>query len=152
MVDQPWEAREKAKAAGVAVRSDYPGDTDVEKAHRSVAAYEWFVALMRSGYKRNDALLFLDPNKNGGDKKPTLFGVSERHIRRVETIRSKRPKQAARLEQIAKQGRVSLETIEHLVLHPSTDLVEVVWLVLDNGDAGKSHGSLGSGLHDAPPG
>jgi hypothetical protein len=65
-----------------------------------------------------------------------MFGVSERHIRRVETIRMKRPKQAARLEQIAKQGTVSLETIEHLTLHPSTDLVEVVWLVLDN-DAGK---------------
>jgi hypothetical protein len=133
----------------MAILSDYPGDTDTAKAHRSVAAYEWFLALTRSGYKRNDALLLLDPNKNGGVKKPTMFGVSERHIRRVETIRAKRPKQAARLEQIAKQGTVSLETIEHLTLHPSTDLVEVIWLVLDN-DAGQLPRGAGSGVNLAP--
>lgn len=125
----PVEVLAAAKEAGRQAQQDYPGDSDTAKASRSVAAYEWFKQLSQH-YKRMNALLLLDPNKNGGPKRPTMFGVSERHIRRVETIRKVRPKQYERLEQIAKQGAVSLETIEHLVLHPSTDLVEVVWLAL----------------------
>lgn len=132
MVDSPWDICERAKAAGRAFMLQFPGDSDVAKAHRSIAAYEWFVKLT-CHFKRADVLLMMDPNKNGGGpKRSTMFGVSERHIRRVETIR--RSKRAARLEEIAKQGTVSLETIEHLVLHPSTDLVEVVWLILDGGN------------------
>jgi hypothetical protein len=130
MSDTPWDVLKEAVDAGIQAQEEYPGDSDTAKAHRSVAAYEWFKRL-RQHYKRADALLILDPNKNGGAKRATVFGVSERHIRRVETIRKERPKQCARLEEIAKQGAVSLETIEHLALHPSTDLVEVVWLVLD---------------------
>jgi hypothetical protein len=130
MNDTPWDALKAAREAGLRAQKSHPGDSDKAKAHRSVAAYEWFVVLGRH-YKRAEALLILDPNKNGGAKQTTVFGVSERHIRRVETIRRERPKQCARLEEIAKQGTVSLETIEHLTLHPSTELVEVVWLVLD---------------------
>jgi hypothetical protein len=130
MSDMPWDALKAAKEAGLLAQKEHPGDSDTAKAHRSVAAYEWFTVLGRH-YKRAEALLILDPNKNGGTKQPTMFGVSERHVRRVETIRKERPKQCGRLEEIAKQGTVSLETIEHLTLHPSTDLVEVVWLVLD---------------------
>lgn len=117
--------------AGKQAKQQWPGDTDAEKAHRAIAAYDWLMALQKHNVPRNEALLFLDPNKNGGPKQPTVFGVSERHIRRIDTIRFRRPKQFNRLEEIAKKGTISLETIEHLVLHPSTDLVEVVWLVLD---------------------
>ena len=130
MSDLPWDVLKEAREAGLQAQKDHPGDSDMAKAHRSVAAYEWFKRLA-GHYKRADALLTHDPNKNGGTKQATMFGVSERHIRRIETIRKERPKQCGRLEEIAKQGTVSLETIEHLTLHPSTDLVEVVWLVLD---------------------
>jgi hypothetical protein len=117
--------------AGQLAKQQWPGDTDADKAHRAFMGYKWYVELVKY-MKRNEVLIFLDPNKNGGEKQPTVFGVSERHIRRVDTIHTRRPKQFSRLEAIAKKGTVSLETIEHLVLHPSTDLVEVVWLVLDN--------------------
>lgn len=133
MSEGPWTVLEAARKQGEDARRLYPGDDDRAKAHRSVWAYEAFVHLCQH-YKRVNALVLLDPNKNGGAKKPTLFGVSERHIRRVETIRKLRPKQAHRLEEIAMAGTVSLETIEHLCLHPSTDLVEVVWLVIDEQD------------------
>jgi len=130
LTNNSMETLQAAKEAGRTALGKYPSDSDADKAHRAIAAYDWLVEL-RLHYKRVLALTILDPNKNGGPKRPTLFGVSERHIRRVETIRDRRPKQSARLEAIAKTGAVSLETIEHLVLHPSTDLVEVVWLVLD---------------------
>jgi hypothetical protein len=132
MTDQPWDVLAAARKGGMEAQKLYPGDGDKAKAHRSIWAYEAFRELSQH-YKRVDALLMLDPNKNGGAKQATMFGVSERHIRRIETIRRERPKQWPRLEEIAKQGTVSLETIEHLCLHPSTDLVEVVWLVLDKG-------------------
>lgn len=131
MSETPWDVVEQAKLAGRQVKADFVGDGDIAKAHRSLEAYGWFIALQRH-YKRINVLMMMDPNKNGGPKQPTMFGVSERHIRRVETIMERRPKQFVRLMEIAKSGTVSLETIEHLALHPSTDLVEVVWLILDN--------------------
>lgn len=131
-MNTPWDTLARAREAGREICDKYPGDDDIAKAHRSIEAYHWFRELS-GNYKRAEALLIVDPNKNGGgQKRATMFGVSERHIRRVETILQRRPKQFDRLAQIAKQGTVSLETIEHLVLHPSTDLVEVVWLVLDS--------------------
>ena len=130
MSREPTQALQAAKEAGREALERHPSDSDADKAHRAIEAHNWLIDL-RLYYKRPIALALLDPNKNGGPKKPTMFGVSERHIRRVETIRHRRPKQSSRLEAIAKTGAVSLETIEHLVLHPSTDLVEVVWLVLD---------------------
>lgn len=134
MISTPWDTLAAAKEAGRQICDKYLGDDDRSKAHRSVEGYRWFVELARH-YKRADALQLVDPNKNGGSKQPRMFGVSERHIRRVETIRKLRPKQFDRLVAIAQQGTVSLETIEHLCLHPSTDLVEVVWLVLDETNA-----------------
>lgn len=58
-----------------------------------------------------------------------MFNVSERHVRRVETIRAKRPLDAARLESIAMSGAMSLELVEYNVNHPPTaDALEAMWL------------------------
>ena len=64
-----------------------------------------------------------------------MFNVSERHIRRVETIRKTGGSVAARLESIAMRGGVSLETVEHLILHSGTaDALEAVWLTASKAD------------------
>ncbi len=109
--------------------SKWPGDSDAEKACRAIEAYELGYVELTSRYDRDTALSVLDPGRKGGPKRPPIFGVSERHIRRVETIRKRRPDIAARLERIAMRGTVSLEVAEHLVIHPpSADSLEAVWL------------------------
>ena len=117
----------QVKEAGYQTRLKWPGNTDAEKASRAIEGYELgFLPLTRL-YKRRDALRVLDYNGK------QMFGASERHVRRVETIRQKRPNDAARLERIAIRGLLSLELVEWFVNHPPTvDLMEALWLMLTN--------------------
>jgi hypothetical protein len=114
---------EEVKEAAYRTQLKWPGGTDAEKACRAIEAYELgFLPLCRL-YKRKDALRVLD---SGGRQ---MFGISERHIRRIETIRQKRPKDAARLERVAMLGALSLELVEWIVNHaPSADTLEAIWL------------------------
>jgi hypothetical protein len=123
---------EEVKEAALRTKMRWPRDTDADKAHRAIAAFELgFIPLMRL-YSRDNALSILDPNRKiriGKRDRPTTFNISERHIRRVETIREKRPLDAARLESIAMKGTMSLELVEYNVNHPPTaDALEAMWL------------------------
>jgi hypothetical protein len=123
---------EEVKEAALRTKMKWPRDTDSEKACRAIAAFELgLVPLMRL-YSRDNALSLLDSNRKikiGKRGRPTMFNISERHIRRIETIREKRPLDAARLESIAMRGTLSLELVEYNVNHPpSADALEAMWL------------------------
>jgi hypothetical protein len=125
----PSECLLQVKEAAYHTNLRWRGNSDAEKSSRAIAGYELGLVELTRHYTRITALLFLDPNKSSTGKKATLFNVSERHIRRVETIRKKRPDIASRLESIAMRGTVSLEVIEHLIIHPpSADTLEATWL------------------------
>ena len=103
-LDQAF-VRMKPKAD--AVRQRWPGDTDMEKTHRAFAGYyEGFIPLLKAGFARTDVLKLLDSSK--------AFGVSERSIRRPETIR--KSSDADLLEALAKSGWWSLEVVEHIAI------------------------------------
>lgn len=123
-MDDSLGVLERVKLAGERTRAKWPGDSDAEKASRAIEAYELGYLPLRRLYSRKNALLILD------SKGQQMFGVSERHIRRVETIREKRPTDAARLERLATTGALSLELVEWIVLHPpSADVIEAIFLV-----------------------
>ena len=65
----------------------YPNDkSDTDKAGRAVEGYELgYLPMLREGYTRQESLRKTDK----------LFRVSERHVRRVETIRYRRSKEHA---------------------------------------------------------
>jgi hypothetical protein len=89
------------------------------KAHRAIDGFEYGYLELRRIYNHKTACQILDK----------LFGVSERHIRRVLTIRTKRPDIAARLETFAMRGGMSLELAEYIVNHTTTaDALEALWL------------------------
>lgn len=116
---------EQVKEAGYRTRLKYPGDSDSEKASRAIEGYELGFLPLRKLYKRKDCLRILDYEGR------QMFGASERHIRRVETIREKRPLDAARLERVAIAGELSLELTEWFVNHPPTvNLLEALWLMM----------------------
>ena len=120
----------QVKEAAYRTKLKWPGNSDLAKANRAAEAYKWFVELKRH-YGRNSALLILDPNKNtkkGFPKdKPTMFGVSDRSIRRIETIREQRA--AVGLEDIVMKDGVSLETASHSIIRKVTvDIIEAMWL------------------------
>ena len=120
---------DQVKEAAYRTKLKYPGDTDAMKACRAIAGFELGLTQLMRLYSRDVALQLLDPNKKGNQNKPTMFNVSERHIRRIETIRQKRPLDAARLEGIAMRGAMSLELVEYNVNHPPTaDALEALWL------------------------
>jgi hypothetical protein len=124
----------QVREAALRTKMKWPDGTDAQKACRAIAAFELgLVELMRL-YSYDTALKVLDPNRGmkHGERRgrPTMFNVSERHIRRVETIRQKRPLAAARLEGIAMRGSMTLEVVEHIVNHPPTaDALEAMWLI-----------------------
>jgi hypothetical protein len=97
----------------------WKGTSDAMKAHRAIDGYEYGYLELRRTYNRKTTCKILDK----------LFGVSERHIRRVLTIRTKRPDIAARLETFAMRGGMSLELAEYIVNHATkADAIEAVWL------------------------
>ena len=85
-----------------------------------IAAFELGFVELTKLYSRDIALSYLDPNRKGVKGKPTMFNVSERHVRRVETIRAKRPLDAARLESIAMSGgcRLSVSSTRSIIHRP----------------------------------
>ena len=92
---------------------------DAHKSNRAFAGYDLGFLPLREVYKRADVLKILDK----------MFGVSERHIRRVKSIREAKTEKAVILERVAKAGSLSLEVIEHLVIKPTTaDVIETIWL------------------------
>ena len=117
---------ERVREAAYRTRLKYPGDTDAMKACRAIAGLELGLVELCRDFTRKTALQILD---KGGSGQTPMFNVSERHIRRVETIRKKRPLDAARLEGIAMRGTMSLELVEYNVNHPPTaDALEAMWL------------------------
>lgn len=110
---------ERAKEDARTVLLKWPTDSDLDKNNRAFAGYDLGLVPLREVYPRADALKVLDK----------MFGVSERHIRRVETIRKSGLAKATILERIAKAGHMSLETLEHLVIKPTNaDVIEAIWL------------------------
>jgi hypothetical protein len=96
---------------------------DAQKSNRAFAAYDLGFLPLRQIYKRADVLKILDYQKR------QMFGASERHIRRVETIREAQTEKAVILERVAKAGSLSLETVEHLVIKPTiADVIETLYL------------------------
>jgi hypothetical protein len=130
MADKPWEVLDQVKEAARRIREQYPDkESDVQKAARAIAGFELGYLPLKRAYGRASALQILDPNKN----QTPMFAVSERHIRRVETIRKKRPLDCAFLEGIALRGLLSLELVEWVVNHPLTaDVMEGFWLAADD--------------------
>lgn len=132
-METPLEVLARVKEHANRIKEKYRGNTDAEKAARAIAAFEIGYVELARAYGRDSTLLLLDPNKKQNLKKPTMYNVSERHIRRVETIRERRPQAAARLETIAMNGSPSLEWIEHLVINPpNADALEAMWLLADD--------------------
>jgi hypothetical protein len=126
MMDKPVSTPiERARIAGAEAQRQYPGG--VGETWRAIKGYEQLVELGKHGYSRAMALGLLDPNRThkSNPPKPTLFDISERHIRRVETI-AKHGK--LEVVMICTGGAVSLETAEHMVIHSSTEMIEVAWL------------------------
>jgi hypothetical protein len=124
---------EQVKEAAIRTKMKWPGGSDAQKACRAIAAFELGLVELQRLYNYDTALKILDPNRGvkQGERrgKPTMFDVSERHIRRVESIRAKRPLDAARLEGIAMRGAMSLELVEYNINHPpSADALEALWL------------------------
>jgi hypothetical protein len=119
---------EQVKEAAYRTRLKWRGGSDAEKACRAIEGYELgLVPLMRL-YSRKTALKILDPGEG-----KQMFGASERHIRRVETIRQKRPHDAARLERAAMLGALSMELVEWIVNHsPTEDTLEAIWLTAND--------------------
>lgn len=101
------QAFEPVKLTARAIRRKWPGDSYGEKTQRAFAGYDWgYVPLLKVA-PRVEVLRLLDRSK--------AFGVSERSIRRVETIRNA-SREAAALEAFAKTGWWSLEAVEHIVI------------------------------------
>jgi len=124
---------DQVKEAAYRTKLKYPGDTDAMKACRAIAGFELGLTQLLRVYSRDTALQLLDPNKKGNRNAPTMFDVSERHIRRIETIRKKRPLEAARLETMAMNSQITLELAEKMVNHPeSADTMEAMWLTATN--------------------
>lgn len=98
---------EQVKLTARAIRHKWPGDSFLEKTQRAFAGYDWGYLPLLEVAQRTEALKLLDVTK--------VFGVSERSIRRAETIRTA-PQEAAALEAFAKSGWWSLEAVEHIVI------------------------------------
>lgn len=110
---------EKAKEDAKIVLLKWPSRSDVDKDNRAFSGYDLGLVPLRLIYSRADALRVLDK----------MFGVSERHVRRVETIRKSGKAKASILERIARAGHLSLETLEHLVIKPTNaDVIEAIWV------------------------
>ena len=111
---------DQVRTAARTVLAKWPEDkNDAHKSNRAFAGYDLGFLPLRDLYKRADVLKILDK----------LFGVSERHIRRVETIREAGTEKAVILERVAKAGSLSLEVVEHLVIKPTiADVIETMWL------------------------
>ena len=127
---------EQVKEAARRAKEKWPGNTDSEKACRAIEAYERGFVELKRYYGRDSSLKLLDPNKgqNGGGR-PTMFNVSERSIRRVETIRESKNPGIAALESAAMNGELSLELVEWVVNHPpSADTLEAIWLASTDKD------------------
>lgn len=121
---------EQVKEVACRAKEKWPHNTDSEKACRAIEAYERGFIELKRYFGRDSALKLLDPNKGTkGGGKPTMFNVSERSIRRVETIREKKRPEVAALESAAMMGELSLELVEWIVNHPpSASTLEAIWL------------------------
>jgi hypothetical protein len=112
----------------------WPGNSDTEKANRAKTAYELGLIPLRTFYGTRKALCLLDPNKGKeGGGRSTMFGVSERSIRRIETISNNSPEEYARIKTIALQNGMSLETASHITIRtPAADVLEAAWLAVSS--------------------
>lgn len=113
-VDQAFA---RIKDDALKVRSTWPSDKDVDKAHKAFAAYDLGFKPLIEVASRAEVLKLLDK----------LFGVGERHVRRAETIRLSGA-EAQALETFVKTGQWSLEAVEHVVIRGvNADALEIVW-------------------------
>jgi len=106
------EAFEPLKAGARAVRMSWSGTSYSAVAQRAFAGLDQgFTPLIKAGFARADVLDLLD--------KTRAYGVSERSIRRAQSIRQSPHAVAA--EGFAKLGLWSLEVVEHITLQGSND-------------------------------
>jgi hypothetical protein len=114
----------RAKAAGVEAQQQHPGKAG--RTWRAIRGYEMLVELIRYGYQQSIALEILDPNIKIKSKpaKPTMYKISERHIRRVRRI-AETGKLAVLI--FCAKNNLSLETAEHMIIKPSIEMIEAAW-------------------------
>ena len=123
-MDKPLSAIEWARAAGLEAQRLHPGKAG--ETWRAIKGYEALIELNKAGYSDAIAKELLDPNIKIKSKpaKPTMYDISERHIRRVKRIAN-----AGKFELLifCAKASLSLEVAEHMIINPSTEMIEAAW-------------------------